>query len=70
MIRIEHNVKTGKITEIKLTPLEIEEKLKQDEENRILMEQLQNEAAAQVEAKERALAKIGLTPDEVAALLA
>ncbi|CAB4161915.1 hypothetical protein UFOVP793_7 [uncultured Caudovirales phage] len=62
MFRVEHNVETGEITQIELTANEIKQIT--DAANA----KLQNELAAE-ENKNAILSKLGLTADEVAALL-
>jgi hypothetical protein len=69
MIRIEHNVTTGEVLEIELTPQEIAER-----EAMIAAKQAQKLAEAEAAATKAAektavLAKLGLTSQEVAALL-
>ena len=62
MFRIEHNVETGEITQIKLTPEEIAE----IEANAVANAYIEFDKKA---AKAAVLAKLNLTADEVAALL-
>ena len=62
MIRIEHNVETGEIIEIEMTPAEI----KAHEDQLAASAQKENEREA---ARQAVLDKLGLTADEVAALL-
>lgn len=64
-----HNVETDEIIEREMTTLEITadtEKLTTAESERIAQE---NEATAKAEARAAALAKLGLTAEESAALL-
>jgi hypothetical protein len=69
MIRIEHNVETGEIKEIELTPEEIkdiEEKRKKAEARNV---KLEIEQAAKAAARQEILDRLGLTADEAALLL-
>jgi hypothetical protein len=69
MIRIEHDVETGEVTEIELTADELKEKEKNDTETakKIAIEK-SAEAAKEAE-KAALLAKLGITADEAALLL-
>ena len=69
MIRIEHNVETGEVTEIELTANELKEKEKDEKAN---AEKMAMKAAAEAtKATEKAalLSKLGITEDEAALLL-
>jgi hypothetical protein len=69
MHRIEHNVETGKIKEIQLTPEEIAE---YENKAREVQAQMQAEAealAAKAAARQAILDRLGLTADEAALLL-
>jgi hypothetical protein len=69
MIRIEHNVETGEITEIELTAAEIkdiEERQKKAETRNAVA---QAEAEAKATEKAALLAKLGITNDEAKLLL-
>lgn len=68
--RIEHNCATGETIEIELTDLEIEQR---EAEAAAYLEQKATDEKAEADkqaAKEAVYAKLGLTADEVAALLA
>jgi hypothetical protein len=65
IFRIEHDLQTGEVKEIKLTAKEIAEAAKQDAE---AIARAEAEATKAAE-KTAVLAKLGLTADEVAALL-
>ena len=69
MIRIEHNVQTGKIKEIELSQKEIDFAIK--ETNSLGAESLIRKAKAEVKAiaKAELLAKLGITAEEAALLL-
>lgn len=71
MIRIEHNVETGKITEIELTPEEIADVLARQEAAKPKVVAIEAEIAkfkADKEAAQAKLAALGLTPDDLKAL--
>ena len=69
MIRIEHNVQTGKIKEIELSQKEIDFAI--EETNSLGAESLIRKAKAEVKATAKAalLAKLGITAEEAALLL-
>ncbi len=69
MIKIEHDVETGEIKEIELTPAEI--KAKEADAAKTGEKIAVENAAHQAKAAEKAalLAKLGLTAEELAALL-
>jgi len=69
MIRIEHDVETGEITEIELTAAELKEK---EKDAKATAEKIAiKEAAELAKATEKAalLAKLGITEDEARLLL-
>jgi hypothetical protein len=63
--KIIHNVQTGEILEIELTKAELAELAKSETDDAAKMA----ERVAAIAAKEAVIAKLGLTADEVAALL-
>ena len=69
MIRIEHNVQTGKIKEIELSQKEIDFAIK--ETNSLGAESLIRKAEAEAKATAKAdlLAKLGITAEEASLLL-
>lgn len=69
MFRIEHNVETGEIKEIELTPAEIKEIEKMQLENVKVNEKLNAEAQAKASQKSALLEKLGITEDEAKLLL-
>ena len=71
MIRIEHNVETGEITEIKLTPEEIADALARQEAAKPKVAAIEAEIAkykADKEAAQAKLSALGLTTDDLKAL--
>ena len=71
MIRIEHNVETGEITEIKLTPEEIADALARQEAAKPKVAAIEAEIAkykADKEAAQAKLSALGLTADDLKAL--
>ena len=62
MIRIEHNVQTGEIIEIEMTPEEIAAKLARDEA--VILEQQEK-----VSSKAALLERLGITEEEARLLL-
>jgi hypothetical protein len=66
MIRIEHNVETGVITEVQLTAKEIKEK----EKLQAAIEAKESQAQADAVAKAALLDRLGITADEAKLLLA
>lgn len=64
--KIIHNVETGEITEVELTKAELTELAKAEAEDAAKMEARRAELAA----KEAVIEKLGLTAEEVTALLA
>ena len=62
MIKIEHNVQTGEILEIEMTPEEIAAKLARDEA--VILEQQEK-----VSSKAALLEKLGITEEEARLLL-
>lgn len=70
MFKIEHNVETGEIIEIPLTEGEIKEALKMQELAIKNHSEFEAEVALREAKKQEVLDKLGLTADEVAALLA
>ena len=69
MKRIEHNVKTGIVTELELTKNEIEFALLETQQIQQIVSEKQAEAAAKATAKAALLTKLGITADEAALLL-
>ena len=69
MIRIEHNVETGEITEIELTAEEIKDIQERQELAAIRNAAAEAEAQVKAEAKATLLAKLGITEEEAALLL-
>lgn len=69
MIRIEHNVETGEVTEIELTAAEIKDI--QDRQKKAEARNAAAQAEADAKAAEKAalLAKLGITDDEAKLLL-
>ena len=68
MIRIEHNVETGEITEIELTQKEINELIEPETAEEMASRiEVQAKAAARASALAK-LAALGLSPEEIAAL--
>ena len=63
--KIIHNVQTGEILEIELTKAELTELAKSEADDAAKMA----ERVAAIAAKEAVIAKLGLTADEVVALL-
>jgi hypothetical protein len=63
--KIIHNVETGEIIEVELTKAELAELAKSEAADAAKMA----ERVAAIAAKEAVIAKLGLTADEVAALL-
>jgi hypothetical protein len=71
MFRIEHNVETGEIKEIELSPAEIKKLEKEYADAKIKGNAAQAEADARAQAKATAegkLAALGLTTDDLRAL--
>jgi hypothetical protein len=64
-----HNVSTGEIVEQQLTTEQIKEIKAQEKEMEIERFQREKEAMAKVTARQAVLDKLGLSVDEVAALL-
>jgi hypothetical protein len=69
MFRIEHNVKTGEITEIELTSNEVKELEKQYAEAKAEADKAKAEAEAKATAKAALLSKLGITAEEAVLLL-
>jgi len=69
MFRIEHNVKTGEITEIELTAEEKAELQLQYEKSKAEAEIIEAEAQAKAEAKAALLAQLGITEEQAKLLL-
>jgi len=69
MIRINHNVETGEITEIELTSNEIKELEKQYAETKLESDKAKAEAEAKESARQAILDRLGLTADEAKLLL-
>ena len=69
MIRIDHNVETGEITEIELTPQEVTEINKQYAKAKAETDLLQSEVEAKEAARQAILDRLGLTADEAKLLL-
>ena len=69
MIRIEHNVETGQVIEIELTAAEIQEIEKQAQTTAAQIATENAALAAKAAAKTALLEKLGITADELAALL-
>jgi hypothetical protein len=67
--RLEHDCSTGQTVEIELTDLEIEQR--EAEAATFLEQKAEDERAAAEKAalRDSVIAKLGLTPDEIAALL-
>jgi len=67
--KIVYNVETQEVTEIALTPLEIEQR--EADAATFLEQKAEDERAATEKAalRDSVIAKLGLTPDEIAALL-
>jgi hypothetical protein len=69
MIRIEHNVETGEITEIELTVAEVKDLQERQKKAAARNAELQIEADAKAAEKAALLAKLGITEDEARLLL-
>lgn len=69
MHRIEHNVETGKITEIDLTPEEIAAYEKEAQELSVKVAAEAEALAAKESARQAILDRLGLTAEEAALLL-
>jgi hypothetical protein len=69
MIKIEHNVKTGEITEVDLTPEEIEKYESWVKESAKIAEIKAEEIAMKKAAKAALLEKLGITEEEARLLL-
>lgn len=69
MIRLEHNVETGEITEITLTAEELEEVEKAQEENAVAEATRQAEADAKAAQRQALLERLGITESEAQLLL-
>lgn len=69
MIRIEHDVITNKITEIELSADEIADIAKRQELAQTRLKSAEKDFLNKDAAKQAVLDKLGLTADEVAALL-
>jgi hypothetical protein len=65
--KLVHNAETGEISQVPLTPEEIEQNLKDAENARILKEQFL-EAQAKKEVAKAKLAALGITTDDLKAL--
>jgi hypothetical protein len=65
MFRIDHNLETGEIKEIKLTAKEIAEKEASDLAESLKIQEAKDKATA----KEALLERLGITADEAALLL-
>lgn len=65
MFRIEHNLETGEVKEIKLTAKEVAEKEASDLAESLKMQELQDKANA----KAALLDRLGITAEEAALLL-
>lgn len=65
MFRIEHNLETGEVKEIKLTAKEVAEKQASDLAESLKMEEAQDKATA----KAALLDRLGITAEEAALLL-
>lgn len=77
MIKIEHNVETGEVKEVELTPEEVAEfEVRAAEAEQARLERLAAEEQARLDAEAKAaakaavLAKLGLTEEEINAFLA
>ena len=69
MIRIEHNVETGEITEIELTAEEIKDVQERQKKAEIRNAAAQAKADAKAAEKAALLAKLGISDDEAKLLL-
>lgn len=69
MFRLDHNVKTGEIKEIELTADEVAELQAEAARAKTKQNDEETERATREAAKAAVLVKLGLTADEVAALL-
>jgi len=69
MIRIEHNVETGEITEIELTAAEIKDIQERQKKAEARNVAAQAEAEAKAAEKAALLERLGITADEAALLL-
>ena len=69
MIRIEHNVETGEITEIELTAAEIKDIQERQELAAIRNAAAEAEAQTKAAAKQVLLDKLGITQEEARLLL-
>jgi len=69
MIRIEHNVETGEITEIELTAEEIKDVQERQKKAEARNAAAQAEADAKAAEKAALLAKLGISNDEAKLLL-
>jgi hypothetical protein len=69
MFRIEHNVETGEITQIDLTPEEVIEFETIQAAAAIENTKIKAELAAKAETRAAILAKLGITEDEAKTLL-
>ena len=69
MIKVEHNVETGEIKEIELTPEEIQAYEKEAQEMAAIVAQREADAEAKAAARQAILDRLGLTADEAALLL-
>lgn len=69
MIRLEHNVETGEITEIELTAKEVKEIEKAQAEAAKIQAAYETAKAEQAAEKAALLARLGLTEDELKTIL-
>jgi len=69
MFRLEHNVETGEVKEIALTPAEIKLKEKEAQETADLIAKQSQTEAQKAEAKAALLERLGITEEEAKLLL-
>ena len=69
MIRIEHNVETGEITEIELSVVEVEQLEKQYAEAKANNDKAKAEAEAKAAQRQAILSRLGITEEEARILL-
>lgn len=69
MIRIEHNVETGEIKEIQLTPEEIQAYEKDAQETAAIIAQREADAASKAADRQAILDRLGITAEEATLLI-
>ena len=69
MIKIDHNVQTGEITELEMTAEEIQELEQRIEEDKKTIKKVQSELEKNADAKTALLDKLGITEEEAKLLL-